>query len=88
MMDDTLEPAIYGPMIEYREYSFLDNKRLPAAISQSKVKVVLCKPGDASAACADGTVPAAEVGGVVHLRPDLTDVELTIALRVCSWVYG
>ena len=33
----------YGPMIEYCEYSFLQNKRLTPAVRASAIEVLLCK---------------------------------------------
>ncbi len=31
----------FGPMIEYREYSFLQNKRLTPAVKASSIKVTV-----------------------------------------------
>lgn len=74
--------AEFGPMIEYREYSFMDNKRLTPAVKDSRVKVELCLPTDTDATCSDGTAPAVEVSGVVRIRQGLTDAQLQIALQV------
>eukprot|EP00897_Mesotaenium_endlicherianum_P010583 jgi/Mesen1/9553/ME000640S08909 len=35
----------FGPHIPFREYSFLDNPRTPEAVTQSKLKVKICKRG-------------------------------------------
>lgn len=81
-MQRLLPEAEFGPMIEYREHSFLENKRLTAAVKDSRVRVALCKPEEASAACSDGTAPAVETAGVVHIRQGLNDAQLKIALQV------
>jgi hypothetical protein len=51
----------FGPHIEFREFSFLQNFRLPAAVNQTKVVVEMCPPG--TQGCSDGKAPAVvEVG--------------------------
>ena len=44
--------------------------------------VRICAADDASEKCADGSGPGAEVDGAVHLKPNLTDVQLKTALGV------
>ena len=86
-MQRPLPEEQFGPMIEYREYSFMENKRLTPAVRASKVRVALCKADEAAATCSDGTVPAVEAAGVVRIRQGLNDAQLKIALQVrcCSW---
>ena len=75
-----LEESIFGPMIEYREHSFLENKRLTAAVKDSRVRVQLCKA--AAPGCSDGSAPAVEAKGVVQIMPGLNDAQLKVALQV------
>ena len=72
----------FGPMIDFREHSFMDNPRLPAAVNASRVTVRICEADDASGKCADGSAAAAATDGVVQLKPGLTDAQLKTALQV------
>ena len=75
-------------MIEFREYSFMDNPRLPASVKASRVSVRVCAAGDSSAACADGTAAAAEADGRVSLKQNLSDARLRTALQVwCTAIF-
>ncbi len=71
----------FGPMIDFREYSFLDNPRLPEEVNNSRVHVQICAADDTSAGCADGSAAAAEANGVVRLKPGLSDTQLKTALQ-------
>ncbi len=46
------------------------------------VQVVVCKAGETSAMCSDGSAAAAETKGAVYIRPGLTDAQLKVALQV------
>ncbi|KAK9813171.1 hypothetical protein WJX72_010080 [[Myrmecia] bisecta] len=79
-MARSMPAAEFGPDISYREFSFMNNTRLPATIAKSKLQVNICAAADAS--CSDGSSAAAEVTpGVVHLRPLLQDEQLLTALK-------
>lgn len=69
-------------MIEFREYSFMENPRVPAEVNASRVSIKVCAAGDAATKCADGTVAADEADGVVTLKRDLSDARLKTALQV------
>jgi arabinosyltransferase len=73
-------PAEFGEPIEWREYSFLHNPRLPKAVRESQLEVEVCAAG--AAGCADGSGPATEKGGVVRLKPGLNDQQIKAALAV------
>ena len=48
------------------------------------VQVVVCKAGETSNTCSDGSAPAVESKGAVYIRPGLTDAQLMVALQVRS----
>lgn len=72
----------FGPHMDWREHSFLRNARMPADVKRSRVRVSVCQPADDPLPCSDGGGRADEVRGRVHLRPGLTDEQLTTALQV------
>lgn len=74
----------FGPAIEFREYSFLQNHRLPAEVNSSRVRIEACAADDATGKCADGSGPAAETDAAVMLRFGLKDAQLKTALQVPS----
>jgi len=47
----------FGPHIEFREYSFMQNSRLPESVRKSQLTVILCGDGKASddVDCSDGS---------------------------------
>ena len=45
-------------------------------------QVVVCKAGETSSMCSDGSAAAAETKGAVYIRPGLTDAQLKVALQV------
>ena len=47
-------------------------------------QVVVCKAGEATKLCSDGTAPAVESKGAVYVWPGLTDAQLMVALQVRS----
>lgn len=69
----------WGPHIDYREYSFLQNPRLPKSVNDSRVTVYICKPDEAD--CAKGDAPAEVKDGVVRLAPQLTSGQVAKALE-------
>ena len=69
--------ADFGPNIPYREYSFLENSRMPDAVRQSVLRVAPCAAGDA---CADGSAPATVTNDTVRLASGLNDVQVRAAL--------
>lgn len=72
----------FGPHMDWREHSFLRNARMPPDVKRSRVRVVVCRPEDDPGPCADGSGPADEVRGRVHLRPGLNDAQMQTALQV------
>jgi arabinosyltransferase len=76
----------YGPHIEWKEYSFLENERAQKSIVQRQLVVHTCgekgaepQPPD-GVACADGSEPAEiEVGGVMWLQPGMNEEQLRMA---------
>lgn len=69
----------YGPNIEYKESTFLNNSKLPEATRTSRVTVEICAVGDAE--CSDGTAPAPVKGGKVRVQAGLLSEQLRVALR-------
>ena len=59
----------FGPHIDFREHSFLNNPDLPESTLSSAVYITPCKKGQAS--CADGVVPATVEQNKVFLQEDL-----------------
>lgn len=45
LLPGRLDEKEFGPVIPFREYSFLDNPRVPKSVLDSEVKVLLCKDG-------------------------------------------
>jgi len=73
-----MDEARYGRNIPFREYSFLDNPRCPAAVRDSKLRVELCAVGEAG--CGDGSAPLRlQAGDVARLQPGLNDVQIKTA---------
>jgi arabinosyltransferase len=68
----------FGPNVPFREYSFLDNPRMPARIRESVLTVELCQQGEVG--CADRVGPAEVRNGTVRLQPGLNDKQLRVAL--------
>lgn len=71
MLQD-LDVNVFGPSINFREYSFLSNPRLPKQVNQSRVKVKLCKTG--SEGCGE------EMEGNFKLPRNSSEVEIYKAL--------
>ncbi|MCO5586998.1 hypothetical protein L7F22_040943 [Adiantum nelumboides] len=71
-MLETRDVHAFGPTIHFREYSFLNNPRLPQEVKQSRIKVKLCKKG--SVGCGE------EVEGKFRLPRNSTDLEIFTAL--------
>ena len=46
------------------------------------MQVVVCKAGEMSSMCSDGSAAATETKGAVYVRPGLTDAQLKVALQV------
>eukprot|EP00250_Pteridium_aquilinum_P008747 c18180_g1_i1 orf=861-2705(-) len=75
-MLENIDVQIFGPPINFREYSFLKNPRLPKQVKQSRVRVKLCKKG--SEGCGE------EVEGNYKLPKNSTEVEIFTALSKYS----
>lgn len=73
------DESVYGPNVPFREYSFLQNPRMPAAVREREVVVEVCADAEA-AGCADGSAPARVADGVVRLRGGLTDRQIAAVL--------
>ena len=78
--------AEYGPHIEWREYSFLENERAQKPVVQRKLTVYTCGKNGAApqppdgVACADGSEPAEiQVGGSVWLKAQLNEEQIRVA---------
>eukprot|EP00249_Psilotum_nudum_P004971 c18467_g1_i1 orf=594-2531(-) len=71
----SLEEAEYGPLIDFREYSFLENPRLPVKMNSSKIIVELCM--EEAEWC--GT-DAKGVNGKLKLPKNSTDDKIEAAL--------
>lgn len=75
--------AEYGPRIEWREFSFLNNSRA-AALRESTLTVRVCADGKtppAGTVCSDGSSPAAVVGKEVWVQPKLNEKQMQMALE-------
>eukprot|EP00955_Chlamydomonas_euryale_P003449 37220-Chlamydomonas_euryale.AAC.1 len=57
-----MPPDMYGPHIEFREYSFLENPRLPDAVARSRVVLDARGGADAAEAATGAEVVRAEAG--------------------------
>ncbi|KAL6753317.1 nucleotide-diphospho-sugar transferase-domain-containing protein [Haematococcus lacustris] len=68
----------YGPHIDFREYSFLNNSKLPAAVRDSKVIIEICPSG--TAGCSDGITPPVLQDGKLKVQEGLTSEKLISAL--------
>ncbi|PNH05114.1 hypothetical protein TSOC_008654, partial [Tetrabaena socialis] len=68
-----------GPKLEYREYSFFQNPRLPPHVNNSRVNVRVCLPGEAGCASGDGPAPIKD--GVLRLAPDMNSDQIAKALE-------
>ncbi|KAG1678605.1 hypothetical protein FOA52_012612 [Chlamydomonas sp. UWO 241] len=72
-------PPDFGPDLEWREYSFLDNSRMNADVNASRLVVSACGaegcPGGAEVAG-----PSGEAKGAMHVAPGVTVAALTAAL--------
>jgi hypothetical protein len=53
----------FGPHVDWREYTFLQNPRMPKEVNASRLAVTVCEQG--AAGCSDGSGPGtiSEVGG-------------------------
>ncbi|KAI5083262.1 hypothetical protein GOP47_0003005 [Adiantum capillus-veneris] len=71
-MLEILDVHAFGPTIHFREYSFLNNPRLPQEMKQSRIKVKLCKKG--SEGCGE------EIEGKLRLPRNSTDLEIFTTL--------
>ncbi|CAM6083868.1 unnamed protein product [Calypogeia fissa] len=71
--DDT-----YGTMIQFREYSFLDNPQLPSKVKASTLKVTLCELG--TEGCNSDPSNKVEVPGALQLPMNSTEDQLKAAL--------
>lgn len=74
--NEKLNEHDFGPRVHFREHTFLDNPRLPAAVRDDKVVVEMCQDGD----CSDGTSPASLKDKKVRLRSGLSSSQLLTAL--------
>jgi len=76
----------YGPHIEWREYSFLENERAKEPVVQRRLLVHTCsedstapQPPD-GVVCNDGTEPAEiEAGDEMWLQPGMNEEQLRMA---------
>eukprot|EP00803_Ostreobium_quekettii_P009210 evm.model.scf_772EXC.7 EVM.evm.TU.scf_772EXC.7 scf_772EXC:53561-60533(-) len=68
----------FGPSIDFREYSFLSNPRLPASVNASRIRVEGCDGSEDL--CDDGSAQATIQNGAVRLRRNATDVQIATAL--------
>lgn len=75
----------FGPDIPFREYSFLHNPALPAALQSSQITVNLCQEREAH--CSDGSAAAAEHEGALWITAGLDDEQLKVALGPASQQY-
>jgi hypothetical protein len=76
----------FGPHIEWREYSFLENDRAQKTVVQRKLIVHTCGKNGAEPqppdgiGCNDGSEPAdIEVDGVMWLQPGMNEEQLRTA---------
>jgi len=69
----------FGPQVEWREYSFLQNPRTPARVNQSRLAVTVCEQGGAG--CSDGSGPGTITEGQLRLAPGLDSTKLAAALK-------
>lgn len=82
-----LPEAEFGRNIPFRESSFLENPRLPAAVRGSVLRIELCDAnadGSFPPDCADGSEPVNTAVGHARLRPGLTDAQLQTALGAAA----
>jgi len=69
----------FGPTLEWREHSFLQNPRLPQHVNESRVEVVACAEGEGG--CSDGSSAAQPRNGVVRLLKGLNEKQIAAALE-------
>lgn len=80
------KPAVaFGPDIPLREYSFLENPALPAAMSDNQIVVHVCT--EKQPHCSDGREPAIEHEGALWIMPGLDDDLLMVALEQAARTY-
>jgi arabinosyltransferase len=75
---------VFGPDIPYREYSFLENERMPAHIREREVLIELCSAEDS---CADGSQAAVVQNGSIRLKAGLDDKQLQRTLGKVALEY-
>jgi hypothetical protein len=78
--------AEFGPHIEWKEYSFLENEAAKKSVVERRLTVRTCgangaKPQPADGiGCSDGSGPAdIEVGGVMWLQPGMNEDQIRAA---------
>eukprot|EP00850_Spirogloea_muscicola_P010213 SM000059S18690 [mRNA] locus=s59:388939:393964:+ [translate_table: standard] len=71
----------YGPVIPFREYSFLDNPRTPAAVLESKLDIKLCDKKSAKCPSSPRKTGVAAAGSTLHLPKLSTENEIATALE-------
>jgi hypothetical protein len=82
MSNKDLSEEEFGPYIEWRESSFLDNERAKKLVSQPSLTLKVCAPSEVDESCSDGSAPAQITGDgkTIKLRPKLNEVQLRTAL--------
>jgi len=79
-MSKEYNEEIFGPKINWREFSFMDNPR-SNALKDSILTVKACSGQMMKhPECADGRAPAISRGDVVHVRRGLNDMQIREAL--------
>ena len=75
-----LDEEAFGFNVPFKEYSFMQNPRMPARVRDDSVTIQMCAPGDTD--CADGSREASVSASdrTVRLRRNLTDVQIGTAL--------
>jgi len=70
----------WGPTVEWREFSFLDNPRMSAAVKNSRLVVEVCPAQGSQEGCSDGSSPAVAKNGVVKLAAQQDSSKLLASL--------
>ncbi|GFH21962.1 uncharacterized protein HaLaN_19354, partial [Haematococcus lacustris] len=69
----------FGPHVEWREYSFFQNPRMPAAVNNSRLLVELCSSG--AEGCSDGSATPTVQAHRIKVQPGRNSDQLTTLLK-------
>ncbi|KAK9856777.1 hypothetical protein WJX84_001335 [Apatococcus fuscideae] len=74
---------VFGPHIHFREYSLLDNPRMPLAVKQNELQIRTCQDDSNQPECASLTADShvQTYAQDVWLTPNLTDAQLLETLQ-------